>query len=82
MTLTSSDGVDIGTANTTAFDCNIDVTIFERFQFELIAELIEPLTLQDRLTDLLLFEVLPFLLVLDHKALSSIWIRHFFVDLL
>jgi len=53
------DGVDVGTADTAGVNGNVNVTLLEGLELEL-----------------LLLEVLPLLLILDHEALGGLWVRH------
>ena len=79
ITPASSDGMDIGAANSAALNLDVDVTIFEFLRFELrrwsglyYDDAINPIS-----PHFFLFKVSPFALVFDHVALEHVWVRHF-----
>ena len=81
ITPAAIDCVDIGAADPTAFNLDVDVAVFELLRFELIplSELrscTSPLSRVPMVAHFFFLEITPLALVLDHVALKHFWIRH------
>ena len=75
--LTSIDSMYVRGAHATAVNGNVHITVFHLLQWKLLAMLVGLEAIQGSArTNFLLLEVLPFLLILDHEAFSSLWVRH------
>jgi len=80
---TTSDGVDIRSADTTGVNGNVNVAILERLELELLRYVrksssgVESVSV----TDFLLLELSPFLRVLNDKASGGLRVRHFGGDM-
>lgn len=74
----SSDRVHVGAADTAALNGNVNVTVLKGLELELDWRSAMQLGAKVEKSGryLLLLEVGPFLLVADHKALGSLWVRH------
>lgn len=79
ITPASGDGMDIRTADTAALDLDVNVTVFELLWFELKRSSMTLIrkSLKRGNAHLLLFEVCPFALVLDHETLKGIRVAHY-----
>lgn len=76
FTPASVDGVNVGTADAAAVNGDVDVTVFEWLELELPLLSVTSNGFSCRRTNLLLLEVLPFRLILDHETGGILWIRH------
>lgn len=80
FTPTSINGVHIRPTNSTTLDFDINVILTKPFGFELvnISKYRSTMLLGFGIHPyLLLFELGPFLLILDHEALEAVWVSHF-----
>ena len=75
---TASDSMDVGAADSTALNLDVDITVFELFRFELVTRLAMCRSEERRLiiAHFLLLKVTPFALILDHVALERVWVWH------
>jgi hypothetical protein len=76
LTPTASDAVDVGAADTAAFDFDVDIIVFEGLGFELGRMSGAEQARVRLLAYVFLLEIGPVLLVLDHKTFKRIWITH------
>ena len=79
VTPTSSDGVKIGSADTTSLNGNVDIVLLELLELELA--LLEVRPARRRLSDLCCCDewihmYSPLLVVVDHEALSGFRVAH------
>ena len=74
----TGDGVDVGSADTASLDLDIDITVLEWLWLELRKRSIRDATraLSSRVSHLLLLEVAPLLLILDHETFEGVWVSH------
>ena len=74
----ASDGMNIRAADTTALNLDVDVAVLKLLRFELKMRLVagESVAFDSMAAHLLLLEIGPFALILDHVALKCFWVRH------
>ena len=70
--------MDIGTADTASINLDVNITVTKRLGLELCRELYQPVSEHWRNVNahVLLLEVTPLLVGLDHESLESVWVNH------
>jgi hypothetical protein len=77
VTPTSSDGVKIGSANTTSLNGNVDIMLFKLLELELTLLEVGPAgMLASCCCYRRVIMYSPLLVVVDHEALGSLWVTH------
>ncbi len=75
FTPASVDQMYVGAADTTAFDLDVDIVVAKLLWFELVMSGTSIVELRS-VGYLLLLEVSPLLLVIDHEPFKGVWITH------
>lgn len=78
VTPASGDGVNIRSANTTSFNGDVDVVLFELLELEFSLLEIRPVGVLSALSSTKDGQIhIPLLVVVNHEALGGLWVAHF-----
>lgn len=78
----AGDCVDVGAADSTCLDLNVDIIFFKGLRFELGRGHVVSVGMTDALgTNLLFLEITPILLIRHHEPFERLWISHLLCDI-